>query len=82
MVVWFTGIPSAGKTTLSKRVHAELRAAGYNVELLDGDLLRRQLSKDLGFTKADRDENIRRIGSRNQEEDWNTVLGACCGTPT
>jgi len=63
MVVWFTGIPSAGKTTLSKRVQSELQAAGYKVELLDGDLLRRQLSKDLGFTKADRDENIRRIGS-------------------
>jgi adenylylsulfate kinase len=63
MVVWFTGIPSAGKTTLSKRVHAELRAAGHPVELLDGDLLRRKLSKDLGFTKADRDENIRRIGA-------------------
>jgi adenylylsulfate kinase len=63
MVVWFTGIPSAGKTTLSQRVHAQLQADGFRAELLDGDLLRRQLSRDLGFTKADRDENIRRIGS-------------------
>jgi len=63
MVVWFTGIPSAGKTTLSQRVHAELLAAGCNVRLLDGDLLRHQVSKDLGFSKADRDENIRRIAA-------------------
>ena len=61
-VVWFTGLSSAGKTTLSRAVYERLWAAGARVELLDGDEVRRHVSKNLGFTKDDRDENIRRIG--------------------
>jgi adenylylsulfate kinase len=62
LTVWFTGLSSAGKTTLSHAVGQELLSAGYKVELLDGDALRQNLSKDLGYSKQDRDENIRRIG--------------------
>lgn len=60
--VWFTGLPSSGKSTLAKSVAEELRAHGHQVEILDGDEVRQRLTKDLGFSKADRDENIRRIG--------------------
>ncbi len=63
LTVWFTGLSSAGKTTISKGVYERLAASGYRVEMLDGDEMRQRISKDLGFSKADRDENIRRIGS-------------------
>jgi adenylylsulfate kinase len=60
--VWFTGLSGAGKTTLAERVGADLRGRGLKVELLDGDVVRTNLSKGLGFSKEDRDVNIRRIG--------------------
>jgi adenylyl-sulfate kinase len=60
--LWFTGLPSAGKSTLAQLVAAELRARGRGVEVLDGDVVRTHLCKGLGFSKEDRDENIRRIG--------------------
>lgn len=61
--IWFTGLSGAGKTTLSHAVHEALRDRGvFNVEILDGDIIRTHLSKDLGFSKPDRDTNIRRIG--------------------
>jgi adenylylsulfate kinase len=60
--LWFTGLSGAGKTTLAKRVQRILLARGLNVELLDGDVVRTNLSKGLGFSKEDRDTNIRRIG--------------------
>jgi bifunctional enzyme CysN/CysC len=62
MTLWFTGLSSSGKSTISQAVYEKLWAKGYKVELLDGDVVRRHLSKDLGFSKEDRDENIRRIG--------------------
>jgi bifunctional enzyme CysN/CysC len=62
MTVWFTGLSSAGKSTISRAVCEKLWAKGHRVELLDGDVIRQHLSKDLGFSKNDRDENIRRIG--------------------
>jgi len=62
MTLWFTGLSGAGKTTISKAVEARLREQGYKVEVLDGDVVRENLTKGLGFSKADRDENIRRIG--------------------
>ncbi len=61
MAIWFTGLSSAGKTTLARAVYKELCAGGMRVELLDGDEIRHNLCKDLGFSKEDRDENIRRI---------------------
>jgi adenylylsulfate kinase len=60
--IWFTGLSGAGKTTVAHIVERELRARGQNVEVLDGDVVRTHLSKGLGFSKEDRDENIRRIG--------------------
>ena len=60
--LWFTGLSGAGKTTLAHIVEAELRQRGLKVELLDGDVVRTHLSKGLGFSKEDRDTNIRRIG--------------------
>ncbi|MDP9187945.1 MAG: adenylyl-sulfate kinase [Actinomycetota bacterium] len=59
--LWFTGLSGAGKTTVSESVEKELRARGTNVEILDGDIVRENLSKGLGFSKEDRDTNIRRI---------------------
>jgi adenylyl-sulfate kinase len=61
-VLWFTGLSGSGKSTLSVAVSERLRSAGLPVELLDGDVVRENLSKGLGFTKGDRDTNVRRIG--------------------
>ncbi len=60
--VWFTGLSGAGKSTLSRILAERLREAGAKVELLDGDVVRTNLSKGLGYSKEDRDTNIRRIG--------------------
>ena len=62
LTVWFTGLSSAGKSTICQAVYEKLWARGFKVEWLDGDIVRQHLSKDLGFSKQDRDENIRRIG--------------------
>jgi len=60
--LWFTGLSGAGKSTLATAVSAELRGRGISVEVLDGDEVRQNLSKGLGFSREDRDTNIRRIG--------------------
>jgi adenylylsulfate kinase len=61
VTVWLTGLSGAGKTTISRVVEQELQTQGYKVEVLDGDIVRQYLTKGLGFSKEDRDENIRRI---------------------
>jgi 3'-phosphoadenosine 5'-phosphosulfate synthase len=61
-VLWLTGLSGTGKTTLARRLAGELGALGYHVEVLDGDEVRANLSRGLGFSKEDRDTNIRRIG--------------------
>jgi adenylylsulfate kinase len=61
-VIWLTGLPSAGKSTIAEALAPALRARGERVELLDGDVVRENLSRGLGFSKEDRDINIRRIG--------------------
>jgi 3'-phosphoadenosine 5'-phosphosulfate synthase len=61
-VVWFTGLSGAGKSTIANALKVELERRGRHVELLDGDEVRTHLSKGLGFSKEDRDTNIRRIG--------------------
>jgi adenylylsulfate kinase len=60
--VWFTGLSGAGKTTLGTLLEQELKGRGMKVELLDADLVRQNLCKGLGYSKEDRDTNIRRIG--------------------
>jgi adenylylsulfate kinase len=59
--LWFTGLSGAGKTTISKLIEEELRRRRNRLEILDGDVIRENLSKGLGFSKEDRDTNIRRI---------------------
>lgn len=59
--LWFTGLSGAGKTTLAKALEVELRNRGLKVERLDGDIVRQSLTRDLGFSKEDRDKNIERV---------------------
>lgn len=61
-ILWFTGLSGAGKSTISKLVEEELKARNRKVEILDGDIVRTNLSKGLTFSKEDRDTNILRIG--------------------
>ncbi len=62
VTVWFTGLSGAGKTTISRAVAEKLRSLDCKLEILDGDIVRENLTKGLGFSKEDREENIRRIG--------------------
>lgn len=61
-VIWLTGLSGSGKTTIAKELEALLLARHLKVELLDGDIIRTNLSKGLGFSKEDRDTNVRRVG--------------------
>jgi bifunctional enzyme CysN/CysC len=61
-IVWFTGLSASGKSTIAKLVEAQLHVAGHHTYMLDGDNVRHGLNHDLGFTDADRVENIRRVG--------------------
>lgn len=78
LVVWLTGLSGAGKTTLARSLSAQLKAAGIRVETLDGDEVRENLSRGLGFSQEDRDTNIRRIGfvARLLARNRVVVLGA------
>lgn len=62
VTIWFTGLSGAGKSTIAKLVEKKLKKIGRKVEILDGDVVRTNLSKGLGFSKEDRDTNIKRIG--------------------
>lgn len=62
VAVWFTGFSGAGKSTIAEALTDKLKSKGYQLEVLDGDEIRENLTKDLGFSKEDRDTNIRRIG--------------------
>jgi len=59
--LWLTGLSGSGKTAIAKRVERELRQRGLKVERLDGDIVRQSLTRDLGFSKEDRDQNIERV---------------------
>ncbi len=60
--VWLTGLPSAGKSTIAEALAVRLRADGHQVDVLDGDEIRKELTADLGFSREDRIANVRRIG--------------------
>lgn len=60
-VLWFTGLSGAGKTTICLALEPKLRERGIRIERLDGDVVRQSLTKDLGFSKEDRDKNIERV---------------------
>ena len=60
-VLWFTGLPCSGKTTVADEIAEKLKARGMKVERLDGDIVRQSLTRDLGFSKEDRDKNIERV---------------------
>jgi adenylylsulfate kinase len=60
-MVWLTGLSGAGKTTIAQQVAQALKAQGLAVEILDGDVMREKLTKELGFSRKDREENLRRI---------------------
>ena len=76
--VWFTGLSGAGKSTVAEMLYHELQARGLKVEILDGDVVRQNLSKGLGFSKEDRDTNIRRIGFVADLLTRNGVATICC----
>jgi adenylylsulfate kinase len=75
--VWLTGLPSAGKTTIARALVERLRAEGRPAQLLDGDELRAELCADLGFSRADRIENVRRIGVVAELLSRNGVTAVC-----
>lgn len=60
-VIWMTGLPSSGKTTIANWLYDEFRKRGLPVEVLDGDVVRREFGGDLGYSKSDRDRNIARV---------------------
>lgn len=62
LTLWLTGLPSAGKSTIARELAGRLRSVGRLVEVLDGDEMRANVTKDLGFSEQDRNENVRRIG--------------------
>ncbi len=71
LTIWFTGLPAAGKTTLAKTLYKMFKTNGNKVIWLDGDEIRQTISKDLGFTKKDRIENIKRIAYLAQKLNEN-----------
>ncbi len=78
VTLWFTGLSGSGKTTIAMEVERILKANGYRVERLDGDEIRQYLCRDLGFSKADRDENIRRVSYVAGLLTKNDIITLCC----
>ena len=76
--VWFTGLSGSGKSTIAEMLYHEFQARGMKTEILDGDLVRQNLSKGLGFSKEDRDTNILRIGFVAELLTRNGVATICC----
>jgi len=76
--VWFTGLSGAGKSTIAEMLYHEFQARGLKTEILDGDEVRKNLSKGLGFSKEDRDTNILRIGFVANLLTRNGVATICC----
>lgn len=77
VTVWLTGLPSAGKSTIARALEKRLLDEGRRVEVLDGDVVRTHLTRDLGFSRDDRDENVRRIGFVAHLLSRNGVIVLC-----
>ncbi len=77
LTVWLTGLPSAGKTTLARGLEKRLLAEGHRAEILDGDDLRARIGRELGFSREDRNENVRRIGFIAHLLSRNGVVAVC-----
>lgn len=77
LTIWFTGLPSAGKTTLANGLGERFRRSGRRVEVLDGDVVRIHLSRGLGFSREDRAENVRRVGFVADLLSRNGVVAVC-----
>jgi adenylylsulfate kinase len=77
ITVWFTGLSSSGKTTIAKEVEKRLQQSGLCVERLDGDIVRESLTRDLGFTREDRDRNIERITFVTKLLTKNGIITLC-----
>ena len=78
LTVWFTGLSGSGKSTIAEMLYHEFQARGLKTEILDGDVVRTNLSKGLGFSKEDRDINIMRIGFVANLLTRNGVAAICC----
>ncbi len=76
--LWFTGLPSSGKSTIARHVYQSLLDRGLPVELLDGSEVRESLSRGLGFSPEDREEHIRRMGYVAKLLSRNGVIAICC----
>jgi len=78
VTLWFTGLSGSGKTTIAIAVEKELKKRGYRVQRLDGDIIRQHLTSDLGFSKKDRDENIRRVSFVARLLTGHDIITLCC----
>ena len=78
VTLWLTGLSGSGKTAIAVEVEKELKEKGYRVQRLDGDIIRQHLTRDLGFSKKDRDENIRRVSFVAKLLTNQDVITLCC----
>jgi adenylylsulfate kinase len=74
-VIWLTGLPASGKTSIAKALYPRLKELGFKVELLDGDIVRKELSPELGFTKQDREIHARRVVYLSKILSRNGIIG-------
>jgi adenylylsulfate kinase len=77
-VIWLTGLPGSGKTTIAKALYPKLKESGFKVELLDGDVVRKELSPELGFTKQDREIHARRVVYLSKLLSRNGIISIVC----
>jgi adenylylsulfate kinase len=77
-VIWLTGLPGSGKTTIAKTLGPKLKELGFKVELLDGDIVRKELSPELGFTKQDREMHARRVVYLSKLLSRNGIISIVC----
>src|SRR5215211_2678871 len=77
-VIWLTGLPGSGKTTIAKALYPRLKESGFKAEFLDGDIVRKELSPELGFTKQDREIHARRVVYLSKLLSRNEIISIVC----